>query len=358
MRNRIARTGRHGFVLPYVVVVTLLVSILSLGAVTVAWRGHRAARLGAGGVRAQLAADEGLALQLDRWPRDSLAALPLGHTLRTTVVTAIGDPVRSDITRTHPLMAWTRARVLLDRIGTPGGVQRVVQRVVWLDPPAVPLPAAVTVLGAARGQGPSEISGADLPSGAGDCGSPRDSASVAALVASALTEGPTATWDLRPAWHAPADNVALRAQFERAWPALVAASRVVPHDSTTATVALLPGWHSLLLVGTPVVTQGPARWRGLLSIAGDLIVRHTLEVDGLLVVRGHLDVRAGSLRVRGAVLVAPSGAASTPSEGEQAAAELGGHTAVHYDRCAVQMALATVADPRVVPFLSWLEPPP
>jgi hypothetical protein len=358
MRNRIARARRHGFVLPYVVVVTLLVSILSLGAVTVAWRGHRAARLGAGGVRAQLAADEGIALQLDRWPRESLAALPLGHTLRTTVVTAIGDPVRSDITRTHPLMAWTRARVLLDRIGTPGGVRRVVQRVVWLDPPAVPLPAALTVVGTVRGQGQSEVSGADFPSSTHDCGSPRDSASVAALVASALTEGPTATWDLRPAWYAPADIAALRTQFERAWPALVTASRVVPHDSTPATVAPLRGWHSLLLVAPSVTMQGPARWRGLLGIAGDLIVRDALEVDGLLVVRGHLDVRAGALRVRGAVIVAPPRAAATPPEGERAAAELGGRTAVHYDRCAVQMALATVAEPRAVPFQSWLAPPP
>lgn len=358
MRNAIASAGRRGFVLPYVVVVTLLVSILSLGAVTLAWRGHRAARLGAGGVRAQLAADEGGALQLDRWPRESLAALPLGQTLRTTVVTAIGDPVRSDITRTHPLLAWTRARVLLNRIGTPGGVRRVVQRVVWLDPPAVPLPAALTVLGAVRGQGQSGTSGADIPSSTDACGTPRDSASVAELVASAVAEGPSARWELRPAWTTPADSVALRSQFEQAWSALAAASRVAPRDSTPSPPALLPGWHSLLLSGAPVILQGPARWRGLLSIAGDLVVRDALEVDGLLVVRGHLDVRAGALRVRGAVIVAPPRADAAPPEGNRAAAELGGHTAVQYDRCAVQMALATVAEPRLIPFLSWLAPPP
>ena len=76
MRNAVAeRSRRKGFVLPFVVVLTALVAVLALAAIGTVWRSYRATRLAANGVRAQFAGDEGVALRLDDWPAESLAAV-------------------------------------------------------------------------------------------------------------------------------------------------------------------------------------------------------------------------------------------------------------------------------------------
>jgi hypothetical protein len=78
-----------------------------------------------------------------------------------------------------------------------------------------------------------------------------------------------------------------------------------------------------------------------------LVVTGSLDVEGVLVVRGRLDARGAVLRVRGALLVASVGNRDV---------ELGDQTRVQYDRCAVQMALATIAVPRTRPFSLWYSP--
>ncbi|MEN9591958.1 MAG: hypothetical protein RJA21_410, partial [Gemmatimonadota bacterium] len=82
------RARRAGFVLPFVVVATAIIAILALAAISTVWHGYRAARLAANGVRAQFGGDEAVALQLDAWPAESLAAVAPGATISTRVTTA------------------------------------------------------------------------------------------------------------------------------------------------------------------------------------------------------------------------------------------------------------------------------
>ena len=348
VRNAAAkRARRDGFVLPFVVVTTALVAVLSLAAISTTWRSYRAARLAANGVRAQFAGEEGVALQLDAWPAESLAAIAPGTTLSTRVTTAVGDSVRVRLTRTHPLVAWLTADVALESMGTPGRVRRHVTRVMALEPPALPIVGALTAIAAVHAQNPTTIDGRDLADAADVCGALRDTLSRVPIASTALIEAPVGTWPRPPASRLLADTTAVRAAFDQAWISVIARSPRRIADATPQRLAPLPGWHALLLDGPIVSLRAPSQWRGLLAVSGDLVVTGSLEVEGVLVVRGRLDARGAVLRVRGALVVASRGNATV---------ELGDQTQVRYDRCAVQMALAPVAVPRARPFSLWSSP--
>ncbi|WP_310570255.1 hypothetical protein [Gemmatimonas sp.] len=348
MRSAAAeRARRAGFVLPFVVVATAMVAVLALAAISTSWRGHRATRLAANGVRAQFAGDEGVALQLDAWPADSLAALPPGATISTRLTTAVGDSVRVRITRTHPLAAWLTADVALEPRGTPGLVRRHVTRVVSLEPPVLPIVGALTAIAAVYGQDPTTIDGRDFADGSDACGALRDTLSLVPVASSALRASGGGTWTTLPASQTLADTAAVRATFERAWLSLRARSPVRVSDSTPQLLTASRGWHALLLDGPVVTVRAPSEWRGLLAVNGDLVVSGRLDVEGVVVVRGHLDVRGAALRIRGALIVASLGHPSV---------QLGDQTALRYDRCAVQLALATIAVPRAQPFSRWYSP--
>lgn len=348
VRSDVVERGRRaGFVLPFVVVATALVAVLALAAISTIWRGYRATRLAANGVRAQFAGDEGVALMLDAWPAESLAAVPLGTTISSRVTTAVGDSVRVRITRTQPLVAWLAADVLLGPLGTPGRVRRHVTRVVALEPPALPILGALTAIAAVHGQDPTTIEGRDLADASGACGAFRDTVSSVPIAAAARHDVPAGTWTAPSASLTLADTAAVRAAFDRAWIGVIARSPIRVTDSIPQQLAPLPGWHPLLLDGATVSLRSPSRWRGLLAVSGDLVVTGSLDVEGVVVVRGRLDARGAALRIRGALLVASLGNRDV---------ELGDQTRVHYDRCAVQMALATVAEPRTMPFLLWHSP--
>ncbi|QJR34350.1 hypothetical protein [Gemmatimonas groenlandica] len=341
------RARRAGFVLPFVVVATALVAVLALAAISTIWRGYRATRLAANGVRAQFAADEGAALQLDAWPSESLASMPPGATLSTRQTTAVGDSVRVRVTRTQPLVAWLTADVALEPRGTPGVVRRHVTRAVSLEPPALPIVGAVTAIAAVRGQDPTTIDGRDLVDAGDACGPLRDTLSLVPVASSALGASSGGAWTARPATSALVDTATVRAAFDLAWISVMARSPVRAVDSTPQLLAASPGWHALLLDGAVVTVRAPSRWRGLLAVSGDLVVTGSLTVDGILVVRGRLDARGAALRIRGALIVASLGNPSV---------ELGDQTTLRYDRCAVQLALATVAVPRAQPFSLWFSP--
>jgi hypothetical protein len=342
--RRRGRRSRRGFVLPFVVVATALVGVLLLAAVTTQWRGYRAARLAANGERAQFAAEEGVALLLDGWPTDSLAATTLGATLSTRVTTALGDSVRVRITRTHPLIAWVTADAALDANGTRGLVRRHVTRVLALEPPALPLRGAVTALSAVYGTDPSRVDGRDIVDASDACGPLRDTLSAPPVASTALHASPSGSWSQQPAWESLGDTAMVRAQFDHAWVSLVARSTVRSPTSWPQLLSASSGWQSLLLDGATVSLQSPSRWRGVLAIAGDLRVTGSLEIDGVLVVRGRLDARGAQLRIRGALVVASLG---------NPGVELGDQSHVRFDRCAIQMALATIAVPRAQPFSLW-----
>ncbi len=348
MRNAAAeRARRAGFVLPFVVVVTALVAVLALGAIGTVWRGYRATRLAANGVRAQFAADEGVALQLEAWPTDSLSRIAPGTTLSTRVTTAVGDSVNVRITRTHPLVAWLTADVVLTPKGTPGIVRRHVTRILALEPPALPIVGALTALAAVHVQHPSTIDGRDLADPADACGALRDTLSRVAVAATALNATPAGAWLVQPASERLVDTVAVRAAFDQAWRSVIARSPVLVADSEPQLLAPLPGWHPMLLDGPNALLRAPSRWRGVLAVSGDLVVTGSLEVDGVLVVRGRLDARGAVLRVRGAIIVASLGNPDV---------ELGDQTQIRYDQCAVDLALATIAVPRARPYSLWYSP--
>jgi hypothetical protein len=341
------RARRAGFVLPFVVVATAIIAILALAAISTVWHGYRAARLAANGVRAQFGGDEAVALQLDAWPAESLAAVALGATISTRVTTAVGDSVRVRITRTQPLIAWLTADVILGPLGTPGRVRRHVTRVLSLDPPALPIVGALTAIAAVHGQDPTTIDGRDRADATDACGPVRDTASRMPIASTALVDSPGGTWTGPSATLTLVDTATVRAAFDQAWISVLARSLIRAPDSMPQRLAALPGWHALLLDGSTVSLQSPSRWRGLLAVRGDLVVTGSLDVEGVLVVRGRLDARGAALRVRGALLVASLGHREV---------ELGDQTHVQYDRCAVHMALATIAEPRTRPFSIWYSP--
>lgn len=341
------RRRRTGFVLPFVVVVTALVAVLALAAVSTIWRGYRATRLAANGVRAQFAGDEGVALRLDAWPAETLAAMPPGTTIATRVTTAVGDRVHVRLTRTQPLVAWLTADVVLGPLGTPGLVRRHVTRALFLEPPPLPIVGALTAIGTVHGQDPTTIDGRDRADATDACGALRDTLSRVPIASAALVDAPPRTWTTPSPSLTLADTAMMRAAFDQAWISVIARSPVRPSDSMPHPLAPLPGWHALLLDGATVALRSPSQWRGLLAVSGDLVITGRLDVEGVLVVRGRLDARGAALRVRGALLVASLG---------NRAVELGDQTSVQYDRCAVQMALATIAVPRARPFSLWYSP--
>jgi hypothetical protein len=341
------RRRRAGVVLPFVVVVTALVAVLALAAISTIWRGYRATRLAANGVRAQFAADEGLALRLDAWPAETLAAMSLGTTIATRVTTAVGDSVRVRLTRTQPLVAWLTADVILGPLGTPGLVRRHVTRALFLEPPPLPIVGALTAIGTVHGKDPTTIDGRDRADATDACGALRDTLSRVPIASAALVDTPAGIWTAPSSSLRLADTATVRVAFDQAWISVIARSPVRAADSIPQTLATLPGWHTLLLDGATVVLQSPSQWRGLLAVSGDLVITGRLDVEGVLVVRGRLDARGGALRVRGALLVAALGHRDL---------QLGAQTLVQYDRCAVQMALASIAIPRAMPFSLWYSP--
>ncbi len=339
--------ARVGFVLPFVVVATALVAVLALAAISTVWRGYRSTRLAANGVRAQFAGDEGLALLLDAWPAESLAAIPPGTTLSTRVTTAVGDSVRVRMTRTQPLVAWLTADVALEPRGTPGVVRRHVTRAMALEPPALPIVGVVTAIAAVHAQDPTIIDGRDVANALDACGVLRDTLSRVPVAATALVDAPVGSWTVQPTHVLLADTAILRAAFEQAWTTVVSRSAVRVTNVGPQPLAALPGWHALLLDGPLVTLRAPAQWRGLLAVSGDLVVTGSLDVDGVLIVRGRLDARGAALRIRGALVVGSRGSPSV---------ELGDQAQVRYDRCALQLAMATVAEPRAQPFALWHSP--
>ena len=348
MRSALAEPRRRaGFVLPFVVMATALVAVLARAAVSTIWRGYRASRLAANGVRAQFAGDEGVALQLDAWPAETLAAVSLGTTLSTRVTTAVGDSVRVRLTRTQPLVALVTADVVLGPLGTPGLVRRHVTRALVLEPPPLPIVGALTAIGTVHAQDPTTVDGRDRVDAADACGALRDTLSLVSIASAALVDAPAENWTTPSPTLTLADTAAVRAAFDLAWISVIARSPVRASDSIPQPLAPLPGWHTLLLDGGSVALRAPARWRGLLAVSGDLVVSGRLEVEGVLLVRGRLDARGADLHVRGALLVASLGNRDV---------QLGDQTRVQYDRCAVQMALATIAVPRAMPFSLWYSP--
>ncbi|MCO4099813.1 MAG: hypothetical protein HEQ38_10505 [Gemmatimonas sp.] len=332
---------RRGFVLPFVLLAVATGSLLAFALVNDGWQSARAVRLAETGSAALDAAEEGQALALAHWEVDSVWATPPGGIATRRVVTAGGRPVDVEWQRTHPLVAILRTRAGIPGTARRGPIQRELLRAVWLHAPHWPIPAALTVTGSVTGQQGTLLSGLDVPTPASPCGMVRDTSSVAALAARAVSGDPVTAWPGQPP-HV-ADPPGLADSIASTLPRVSRRASIVSLTGPTP-FPVRNGWQALVLTGLSVVIEGPTLWRGLVVVEGPLTMRGTVTIEGVLAVRGPLDARAAQLLVRGAVVVVdPNGGG----------AELGAASRIFYDRCAIQMALATVARPALRPFSLW-----
>jgi hypothetical protein len=337
--------NRRGSVLPFVIIAIGASATLVLAFITAAWRGHRAGRHARQAEGVTLAADEVLADAQLAWRADSLWTLPPGAAATRAI--DLPDGVHADIVwrRSHPLVAWLAVHVSRNSPIPEERASRRRVRALWLESPPIPLPAALAASGAVTGEGATTVTGIDTPLASMPCGVQRDAVDVAPVVATQVGPAASATWPAMPAWMVAPGTLA--SQAASVLPVVVQRSAAVVRDSSPAPFPASAGWHALVLDGPLLVVQGPTVWRGLLTVRGALRLQGLVQIEGVLIVRGAFDARGAQLRVRGAVLVADS---------LGAAVQLGGDSEVTYDRCAVQMALATVATPRSAPFFLWQAP--
>lgn len=334
--------NRRGYALPFVIIAVGASAVLAFSLLTGAWRSHRAGRLSRRAEGVALASDGGLADAQLAWRQDSLWKSALGLAVTRAAMQPGGIDIDVRWRRSHPLVAWLNVRGTQDEVVPFAHTERERWRVIWLDPPRLPLGAALSTSGTVTGHGLTFVSGTDTPVATMPCGVERDVQNVAAVVAVDVHAEAPAAWPAVPAWQTTANNIG--AQLESVWPVITSRSSVEMRDTLPAPLPASSGWQALSLHGPSVVISGPTAWRGLLAVRGPLRLQGDVTVEGILAVRGPLDARGATLRVRGAVVAADSGAPDV---------QLGGNTQIEYDRCAAQMALATVAAPRSAPFFLW-----
>ncbi len=338
---------RRGFVLPLVVVVTLLVAMLAAGAQSAAWRATRAARQAWNGQRALLAADEGIARLEATWDPQSFAPRAIGNRTATQFTTADGALVDVHVARTHPLIAWVEATAASATAGAPRPAQRRIARALHLSPPALPLGAALVALSPVRVYAGALVSGVDDATAPDACGPWRDSTSVAGLIATAPHVDPGANVVGLPATRTSADSARDARLWNVAWPQLYARSMSHALPAGTGAAVLAPPWRAVMLRDSvPLTIAGTVSHDGLLIVDGDLVVVGTLQLRGMLVVNGIIDARSGTLQVNGAVVV--RNALGAPSH-------FGSRTAIRYSQCDMQRALSAVALPGATPYALWSE---
>ena len=347
---------RCGVVLPLVLVGMLLVLTMSLVLQQAAWRASRGARTQWDAQRGLYSADAAVVRAFATWPADSMAATAIGTRVNRSVSEAGDWWTGVSIVRTGPLTAVLHASTHrardagalgvgdAGRLGDGTRIQRSVLRVVRLNPPAIPILAAATMLGdvalgAATLDGRDQLRGYDPA--LDDCGPWRDSASVSAIASVAFTNTAIPVLYGSAITLAAATVAPMRERFDIAFPQISARSRRVALV-VSGSVASVARWRATVIQPALGVTvNGDSRYVGLLAFDGDLIVHGALRVDGLLVVRGAIDVSTGTLEVRGALVVRDDSARGS---------HLGARVRVTYAPCLMGRALAAVAMPTTSPF--------
>jgi len=336
------KRASHGYVLPFVLIAIAAASVLAFSLASEGWHSARAVALAGHGDAAANAVEDAQAMAMDRWELDSVWVQPLHQQMSRTVVTTLGRSVRLTWNRSHPLMAWLTTSHYVDGNARRAPIGRELLRAVWLQAPAIPVNAALVIPGAVTGAEGTLISGADVATPGSACGVSRDTASVSAVAATSVLGDPLGSWPGAPV----PDTLA---QFSH--DSLSAALMVIHGRAEHRVVGNAPspfpvraGWNALWLTGNPVIIEGPTHWTGLVVVDGALELRGNVAIDGLLLVRGALDARAARWQMQGAVM-----STDTVTGG----ARLGTQTRIFYDRCAMQMALATVARPLLTTFSLW-----
>jgi len=335
------RAAPRGFVLPFVLIAITATTIMAFAMTAEALRGLRGQQGANHAAKVAGAADAALAQALDRYTHDSLWLRPLGvpHT-RTADVN--GNHVTVQWQRHQPLVASLRTQSRRENGRRLDAAAREHYRAVWLEPPPLPILAALTTNGAVVGREGTRVSGVDVAASDSPCGTTRDTASVTPIIASAVREAVPGSWPSAPTPIHPSGAFPDEAQSAIAMMGTRIPITVAP--VTPGPFPVSPEWTALQWRGSTASVAGPSRWTGLVVVRGNLVVTGAVHVTGLLIVDGHLDASAARLSVHGAVLATNPGASDVM---------LGGHSRLSYDRCAVQMALAAVARPSLAPFSLW-----
>lgn len=345
---------RPGFVLPFVLVAVASAGILAMAFVTTAMRATRAGNLATRAAEAHAAGDEAMARALGRWSVDSLWTHIPGTMVSREIVTRAGVSVHVEWVRSAPLVAWLRVRAERSTSRAFDAGRQEFVRLVHLATPPLPVPAVVTTTGPLYGADGSLLSGLDLTLPDSPCGMRRDTLSVSPIAAAYREPEPGLRWDGAPA-SAPVsastitDILAAVRELAGRLPAVSRdSSRAplpgMPQPGAPAVAGGAPRWRGLSLAGPVLHLTAGAPWYGLLLLRGPVVVRGELAVTGLVIVDGAVDLRDAQVRIRGALVAADPLRHGT---------HLGAASRILYDRCAVQMALATVAHPRSRPFSLW-----
>ncbi|MEO7997958.1 MAG: hypothetical protein ABI852_10965 [Gemmatimonadaceae bacterium] len=344
--------NRKAFVLPVVLITTILVAVLAASLQAAVWRATRHARLGFAGERALHAGDAAISAQLTAWDARAFAGMPVGTRITTSPTLPNGLSASVTLARTSFDGALIEATGTSTQNGVPLNTQRRVTRVLALRNPPLDLASPLTLLGSASFAAPNAVSSLDeTPVGWNTECAGSDSIDAPNINIT--------------------DTTARRVRFDGAWNQWVArASRSEFASSVTAVAPIVTGalcgpgagdplrgfasiapctneWGARAeLNATPLLLSNASRHQGVLMIDGDLNLTGDLEVRGLLMVRGAIDASVGRLTVIGAALV---------RDDMGHGSRFGIATRVRYSRCALRRALSATGAPAAITTRGWLE---
>ena len=342
---------RRGFVLPIVIIATILIAILAATTQGAVWRAARNSRMGIAGERALHGADAAIAEQIATWDPRAFAAIPVGGRVFSTP--AIANDLNASVTLVRTALdgALIEAAVTSINNGVARTATRRVSRMLTVRNPPVTLTSPLTILGAATFAAPGSVSTTDEtpPGWSNEC----------------------ASTDSIDAVNNTPDIIAQQAQFDAAWSRWMSLASQI--DDATLVTSLAPfvtgslcapgagdpfrgagsiaactnEWGARAVnASTPFHITSDSRHQGTLMIDGDLVLSARLDVYGLLLVRGAIDASAGQLTVHGAGLVRDN-----LSHGSR----FGIATRVRYSRCALRRAWSATGAPAAVTSGGWLE---
>lgn len=341
----------RGFVLPIVILTTILIAALTATTQAAVWRAARNSRVGIAGERALHGADAAIANQIATWDPRAFAAIPIGGRFFSSPVIANDLSANVTLVRTSLDGALIEAAVTSRNNGVARTATRRVSRMLNVRNPPLTLTSPLTILGAATFAAAGSVSNTDEtpPGWANEC----------------------ASTDSIDAGNNTPNIAAQQAQFDAAWTRWM--SLASQTDDATLVTSLAPfvtvslcapgagdpfrGAGSIAACtnewGARAVTASTAlhitsdsRHQGILMIDGDLVLTARLDVYGLLLVRGAVDASAGQLTVHGAGLVRDN-----LSHGSR----FGFATRVRYSRCALRRAWSATGAPAAVTSGGWLE---
>lgn len=353
-RAAIRLTSRAGFVLPVVLITTLLVAVLAASLQAAVWRATRHARLGFAGERALHASDAAISQQLASWDGRAFASMPIGTRVTTSPVLPTGLLATVTLARTSIDGALIEAIGSSTQNGIPLNTQRRVTRVLTVRNPPLALANPLTLLGHATFSGPGAVSTIDEtpPGWTTECANTDsiDATNPPITDSTARRSAFDGSWNR---WLALAQKSDIAATVTQLAP-IVSGSHCTPGTGdplrdASAVPACTNEWSARAVTAataTPLLLSTSNRHQGVLMIDGDLNITGDLTVNGLLLVRGAIDASHGRLTVHGAALVRDE-----LGHGSR----FGFATRVRYSRCALRRALSATGAPAAITSRGWLE---